>query len=58
MMTPGEARGNWIGYALSPEGGETKNIISSAPEGYLFIVLPLPPVSPGVINVSNLRIWR
>jgi hypothetical protein len=42
--------------SLSPEGGETKNIISSAPAGLLFIVLPLPPVSPRVIKVKILQI--
>ena len=53
MMTSGIAGVGVINISLSPEGGETKKIISSVHRGGLpkIIVLPLPPVSPGVIIV-------
>ncbi len=53
MMTPGEARGNWIGFVSEPRRWRNEKIISSIRRGGLlkFIVLPLPPASPGVINV-------
>ena len=58
MMTSGIAGVGVINISLSPEGGETKKNLRSGRRGGLpkIIVLLLPPVSPGVIIVSILRI--
>ncbi len=55
-MTPGEARGKKQKISLEPQRSLPRNPTGQAPSGLLTLHYPLPPVAPGAIIVTILRI--